>query len=90
MWERRNSRWRLSNPTSGITASPSLSSPKNTFPSGFVGDSNITIPFTVAFVSGEEMSQGESSRSGVTLDFLLLPGDNDGDSYDRLEAMDDR
>ena len=55
------------------------------------GDSEVTIPFTVALSSGDNMFPGESWGSGVdvgvgvVLDFLTLPEEEN--SSDRLLAM---
>ena len=52
---------------------------ENKFLPDLAGDRDMTTPLTVAFVSGEEMSHGESSHSGVSFNFFPLLGDVDGD-----------
>ena len=60
-------------------ASPSLNSPKKILSICLTGDSEVTIPFTVALSSGKDMSPGESWGSGVDVgvrvvfDYLTLP-----------------
>ena len=76
---------------------PSLNSAKNILSFCLTGDSEVTIPFTVALSSGDNMFPGESWGSGVdvgvafnvgvgvVLDFLTLPEEEN--SSDRLLAM---
>ena len=55
----------------------SLNSPKQILSVCLAGDSEVTIPLTVALFSGDDMFPGESLGSGVDVgivfDFLTLP-----------------
>ena len=54
----------FSKPTS---ESPSLNLPKNRFCFPLVGERDVIMPLTVALFSGDEISAGDSSQSGVAI-----------------------
>ena len=46
---------------------------KNILCAPLAGESEVMIPFTVAFSSGEEMSPGETGSGGAVFDLLASP-----------------